>query len=123
MLKISCCFLHCSASVFGEHNKLAPIHPERLAMWRREMEWLLCVTDYIVELVPAWHTSAGGVLKEVTISPTPPPLFPPSPLPSPPSLSPQVMVHKQRADLHANLPALRKLDTMLLVRFHRVNFL
>jgi hypothetical protein len=59
------CTILRAASVFGEHNKLAPIHPDRLAMWRREMEWLLCVTDYIVELVPAWHTSAAGVLKEV----------------------------------------------------------
>ena len=55
-------------SVFGQHNKLMPLQPDRIAMWHREMEWLLCVTDHIVELVPAWQTSPSGMSQEVSAS-------------------------------------------------------
>jgi hypothetical protein len=55
-----------------------------------EMEWLLSVSDYIVEFVPSWQTFPDGTTLEV-------------------------MVSQPRSDLHINLPALRTLDTMLLV--------
>jgi hypothetical protein len=29
-------------------------------MWRREIEWLICVSDHIVELVPSWQKIADG---------------------------------------------------------------
>ncbi|KAJ7300242.1 hypothetical protein O6H91_Y029900 [Diphasiastrum complanatum] len=88
-LAISNAITNLSASVFGEIWRLEPLSPERKTMWRREMEWLLSVTDHIVELVPTWQTCPDGS-------------------------STEVMVSTSRSDLHINLPALRKLDTMLL---------
>lgn len=38
---------------------------ELKARWRREMNWLLSVTDYIVEFVPSRQTSKDGVTMEV----------------------------------------------------------
>lgn len=34
-------------------------------MWRREMEWLLSVSDHIVELTPNWQTFPDGSKLEV----------------------------------------------------------
>lgn len=34
-------------------------------MWRREIEWLLCVGDHIVELIPTWQTFPDGKKLEV----------------------------------------------------------
>lgn len=34
-------------------------------MWRREMDWLLCVSDYIVELIPSLQTFPDGSKLEV----------------------------------------------------------
>ncbi|XP_065858548.1 rop guanine nucleotide exchange factor 7-like [Euphorbia lathyris] len=58
-------------------------------MWKREMEWLLCVSDHIVELIPSWQTFPDGSKLEV-------------------------MSYSPRSDLFINLLALRKLDNMLL---------
>ena len=58
-------------------------------MWRREMDWLLCVSDSIVELKPSLQEFSGGGTFEV-------------------------MVARPRSDLYVNLPALKKLDAMLL---------
>ncbi|KAG1371761.1 Rop guanine nucleotide exchange factor 5 [Cocos nucifera] len=69
--------------------RLEPLTPEKKLMWRREMEWLLCVGDHIVELIPTWQTFPDGSKLEV-------------------------MTCMPRSDLYANLPALRKLDNMLL---------
>eukprot|EP00897_Mesotaenium_endlicherianum_P004370 jgi/Mesen1/3961/ME000021S03484 len=88
-LAISNAITNLAASVFGERWKLTPLAAERKHVWRREMEWLLCVSDYIVELVPGVQKSSDGTLREV-------------------------MLTKQRADLLSSLPALRKLDGMLL---------
>lgn len=69
-------------------------------MWQREMEWLLCVSDSIVELVPSVQEFPG-------------------------SGSFEIMVTQQRSDLFVNLPALKKLDGMLisiLDRFHDTEF-
>lgn len=39
------------ASVFGEQSRLEPMPPERKARWTKEIDWLLSVTDHIVEFV------------------------------------------------------------------------
>ncbi|XP_073389388.1 rop guanine nucleotide exchange factor 1 isoform X3 [Physcomitrium patens] len=88
-LAISNAITNFSASLFGELWKLEPLPEERRMRWRREMEWLLSVSDHIVELVPSWQTFPDGS-------------------------STEVMITKPRSDLHLNLPALRKLDAMLL---------
>ncbi|KAG2722919.1 hypothetical protein I3760_02G149200 [Carya illinoinensis] len=62
---------------------------ERKTRWRKEIDWLLCVTDYIVEFVPSQQKSKDGVNMEI-------------------------MMTRQRTDLHMNIPALRKLDAMLI---------
>jgi hypothetical protein len=53
------------------------------------MEWLLCISDSIVELVPSMQEFPGGGTYEV-------------------------MVPRPRSDLYVNLPALKKLDAMLI---------
>jgi len=63
--------------------------PQKKALWRREMEWLLSVSDSIVELVPSIHQVPGGGTYEV-------------------------MATRPRSDLYINLPALKKLDAMLI---------
>lgn len=78
-----------AATVFGELWKLEPLAPQKKAMWLREMDWLLCVSDSIVELIPSFQEFPGGGTFEV-------------------------MVTRPRSDLHVNLPALKKLDAMLL---------
>ncbi|XP_073392949.1 rop guanine nucleotide exchange factor 7 isoform X2 [Physcomitrium patens] len=88
-LAISNAITNLSASVFGELWRLEPLPMKRQTMWRREMEWMLSVTDHIVELVPSWQRYPDGSRMEV-------------------------MVSKPRPDLNINLPALRKLDNMLL---------
>ncbi|CAM6026416.1 unnamed protein product [Sphagnum balticum] len=88
-LAISNAITNLSASLFGELQRLEPLAESLRTRWRREMEWLLSVSDHIVELVPSWQTVPDG-----------------KPL--------EVMVSQPRSDLHINLPALRKLDTMLL---------
>ncbi|GER56212.1 Rop guanine nucleotide exchange factor [Striga asiatica] len=77
------------ASVFGELWKLEPLAEERKRKWGREMEWLLSPTNYMVELVPAKQDGANGRTLEI-------------------------MTPKARGDIHMNLPALRKLDSMLI---------
>ncbi|XP_010089226.2 rho guanine nucleotide exchange factor 8 [Morus notabilis] len=88
-LALSNAITNLTASVFGEQQKLEPMNPERKARWRKEMEWFLSVTDHIVELVPSQQKSKDGINMEI-------------------------MVTKQRNDLHMNIPALRKLDSMLI---------
>ncbi|KAG4962269.1 hypothetical protein JHK86_039137 [Glycine max] len=70
-------------------NLCEPIPCEKKEMWRREMECLLSVSDHIVELIPSWQTFPDGSKLEV-------------------------MTCRPRSDLFMNLPALRKLDNMLL---------
>ncbi|CAN0840561.1 Rop guanine nucleotide exchange factor 14 [Linum grandiflorum] len=78
-----------AASVFGELWKLEPLPEERKDKWRREMDWLLSPTNYMVELVPAKQHGANGRTMEI-------------------------MTPRARADIHMNLPALKKLDSMLI---------
>ncbi|KAK8582551.1 hypothetical protein V6N13_069325 [Hibiscus sabdariffa] len=88
-LAISNAITNLSASVFGQLWRLEPLAPQKKAMWRREMEWLLCVSDSIVELVPSIQQFPGGGTYEV-------------------------MVTRPRSDLYINLPALKKLDAVLI---------
>ena len=68
---------------------MEPLAPQKKSMWLREMDWLLCVSDSIVELIPSFQEFPGGGTFEV-------------------------MVTRPRSDLYVNLPALKKLDAMLL---------
>ncbi|XP_075087294.1 rop guanine nucleotide exchange factor 12-like [Nicotiana tabacum] len=88
-LALSNALLMYAASAFGEQKRLEPMPAERKAKWRREIDWPLSVTDHIVEFVPSKQKSKDGTSMEV-------------------------MVTKQRTDLQMNIPALRKLDAMLL---------
>ncbi|KAL9242353.1 hypothetical protein vseg_016362 [Gypsophila vaccaria] len=88
-LALSNAITNLAASVFGETKRLEPMPAERKARWRKEVDWLLSVTDHIVELVPSQQAAADGSIMEI-------------------------MVTKQRSDLLVNIPALRKLDAMLL---------
>ncbi|KAL0345232.1 UNVERIFIED_CONTAM: Rho guanine nucleotide exchange factor 8 [Sesamum radiatum] len=63
--------------------------PERKARWKKEIGWLLSVTDYIVEFVASEQKSKDGTSMEI-------------------------MTTQQRRDLLMNIPALKKLDAMLL---------
>ncbi|XP_041025892.1 rop guanine nucleotide exchange factor 7-like isoform X2 [Juglans microcarpa x Juglans regia] len=78
-----------SATMFGQLWRLEPLPLQKKVMWRREMNWLVCVSDYIVELIPTWQTFPDGSKLEI-------------------------MTCRPRSDLYVNLPALRKLDNMLL---------
>ncbi|XP_057448812.1 rop guanine nucleotide exchange factor 14-like isoform X2 [Lotus japonicus] len=89
-LALSNAITNLAVTVFGELWKLEPLCEERKNKWRREMEWLLSPTNYMVELVPAKQISANGGR-----------IF-------------EIMTPKARADIHMNLPALQKLDSMLI---------
>ncbi|KAJ0027522.1 hypothetical protein Pint_35296 [Pistacia integerrima] len=88
-LAISNAITNLCATLFGQLWRLEPLPLEKKAMWRREIEWLLSVSDHIVELMPSWQTFPDGSKLEV-------------------------MTCRPRSDLYVNLPALRKLDNMLL---------
>ncbi|PIN01450.1 hypothetical protein CDL12_26039 [Handroanthus impetiginosus] len=88
-LAISNAITNLYATIFGQVWRLEPVKPGKKLMWRREMEWLLCVSHHIVELIPSWQTFPDGSKLEV-------------------------MTSRPRSDLYVNLPALRKLDNMLL---------
>ncbi|KAE7996696.1 hypothetical protein FH972_001396 [Carpinus fangiana] len=88
-LAISNAITNLCATIFGQLWRLEPLPAEKKSMWRREMEWLLCVSDHIVELIPTWQTFPDGSKLEV-------------------------MTCRPRSDIFINLPALCKLDNMLL---------
>lgn len=77
------------ATVFGHFYKLEPVSPEKKNMWRREMDCLLSVCDYIVEFFPSSQTLPDGTTLDI-------------------------MATRPRSDIYLNLPALEKLDAMLL---------
>ncbi|KAJ6862986.1 hypothetical protein NC652_039758 [Populus alba x Populus x berolinensis] len=87
-LALSNAVTNLAASVFGEQKKLEPMNPERKARWRKEIDWLLSVTDHIVEFVPSQQSKDG--------------------------INMEIMTTRQRSDLLMNIPALRKLDTILI---------
>ncbi|XP_027929159.1 rop guanine nucleotide exchange factor 7-like isoform X3 [Vigna unguiculata] len=88
-LAISNAITNLCATLFGQLWRLEPLRSEKKAMWRREIEWFLSVSDHIVEFTPNWQTFPDGSKLEV-------------------------MTCRPRSDLYVNLPALRKLDNMLL---------
>lgn len=88
-LALSNAITNLAASVFGEQRKLEPMASERKLRWKKEIDWLLSVTDYIVEFVPSQQVAKDGKNMEI-------------------------MVTQQRRDLLMNIPALRKLDAMLI---------
>ncbi|KAK9913650.1 hypothetical protein M0R45_037460 [Rubus argutus] len=88
-MAISNAITNLCATIFGQLWRLEPLPSEKKSMWRREMEWLICVSDHIVELIPSWQTFPDGKKLEV-------------------------MTCRPRSDIFMNLPALRKLDNMLL---------
>ncbi|KAI3508528.1 hypothetical protein L1887_23536 [Cichorium endivia] len=88
-LAISNAITNLCASAFGQLWRLEPLQSEKKHMWQREMDCLLCVSDHIVELIPSWQTFPDGSKLEV-------------------------MTCRPRSDIFINLPALRKLDNMLL---------
>ncbi|CAN1775133.1 Rop guanine nucleotide exchange factor 12 [Linum perenne] len=88
-LALSNAITNLAASVFGEQWRLEPMSTERKTRWRREIDLLLTVTDHIVEFVAAQQ----GNVEVLYI---------------------QIMVTRQRNDLLMNIPALRKLDAMLI---------
>ncbi|KAK4765367.1 hypothetical protein SAY86_026457 [Trapa natans] len=88
-LALSNAITNLAASVFGEQRKLEPMPPETKGRWRKEIDWLLSVTDHIVEFVASQQISKDGTSMEI-------------------------MVTRQRTDLLMNVPALRKLDSMLM---------
>ncbi|KAG6398085.1 hypothetical protein SASPL_139536 [Salvia splendens] len=88
-LALSNAITNLAASAYGEMKKLEPMAPDTKVKWRKEIDWLLSVTDSIVEFVAVTQNKEDGTTFEV-------------------------MATRQRNDLHVNIPALRKLDTMLL---------
>lgn len=56
-----------AASVFGEISRLEPMPPDSKARWRKEIDWLLSVTDHIVEFVPS-QQNTNGITMEVPSS-------------------------------------------------------
>ncbi|OAY73526.1 Rop guanine nucleotide exchange factor 14 [Ananas comosus] len=88
-LALSNAISNLSATVFGELWKLEPLSEDKKIRWHREMEWLLSPTNYMVELVPSQQNGANGGMLEI-------------------------MIPKARSDVHVNLPALQKLDSMLI---------
>lgn len=54
-----------AASVFGEQTRLEPMSPGRKARWRKEVDWLLSVTDHIVEFAPSHQRTKDGTSMEV----------------------------------------------------------
>lgn len=88
-LAISNAITNLCGTVFGQLWRLEPMSQEKKSMWQREMEWLLCVSDHIVEFIPSCQTFPDGTKLEV-------------------------MTRRPRSDLFVNIPALRKLDNMLL---------
>ncbi|WVZ99590.1 hypothetical protein U9M48_044860 [Paspalum notatum var. saurae] len=88
-LALSNAITNLAASVFGEQRRLRPMAADQKARWKKEIDWLLSVADYIVEFVPSQQVSESGSSMEI-------------------------MVTQQRQDLQMNIPALCKLDAMLL---------
>ncbi|KAM7491970.1 hypothetical protein LguiA_034891 [Lonicera macranthoides] len=53
-----------SATAFGQLWRLEPLPSEKKSIWRREMDWLLCVSEHVVELIPSWQTFPDGTKLE-----------------------------------------------------------
>jgi hypothetical protein len=113
-LALSNAITNLAASIFGEQRRLEPMSAERRARWNKEIDWLLSVADHIVEFSPSQQVSEDGTNIEVSIA-IATPISPCALALTCISSSNQVMGTQQRGDLLVNIPALRKLDAMLLV--------
>lgn len=51
--------------MFGQHQRLEPLHPDKKTMWKREMNCLLSICDYIVEFVTTSQKLQDGTIVEV----------------------------------------------------------
>ena len=51
--------------MFGQNLRLEPLKPEKKSMWKREMDCLLSVCDYIVEFIPKSQNLQDGTVLEV----------------------------------------------------------
>ncbi|KAI3759117.1 hypothetical protein L6452_06692 [Arctium lappa] len=69
-------------------NLAEPMPPDGKARWWKEIDWLLSVIDHIVEFVPSKQNTNGIIM--------------------------EIMVTRQRSDVHVNIPALKKFDVMLM---------
>ncbi|KAJ0804175.1 putative PRONE domain, Rop guanine nucleotide exchange factor [Helianthus annuus] len=87
-LALSNAITNLAASVFGEISRLEPMAPESKARWQKEIDWLLSVTDHIVEFVASKQNTNGVTM--------------------------EIMITRQRSDVNVNIPALKKLDGMLM---------
>ena len=67
-LALSNAITNLAASVFSEQARLEPMSAETKARWRKEIDWLLSVTDHIVEFVPSQQKSKDGTNMELTIN-------------------------------------------------------
>lgn len=54
-----------AASIFGEQHRLEPMSAKNKARWRKEIDLLFLVTDYVVEFVPSQQKSKEGINMEV----------------------------------------------------------
>ncbi|KAL0663339.1 hypothetical protein Bca4012_100176 [Brassica carinata] len=63
-LALSNAITNLAASVFGEQRRLEPMPADRRARWRREIDWLLSVTDYVVEFAPSQQKNKDGTTME-----------------------------------------------------------
>uniref|UniRef100_R7WAV7 Uncharacterized protein n=1 Tax=Aegilops tauschii TaxID=37682 RepID=R7WAV7_AEGTA len=63
-LALSNAITNLAASVFGEQRRLQPMAPEPKARWTKEIDWLLSVTDFIVEFVPSRQVAEDGSTME-----------------------------------------------------------
>ncbi|KAM0894539.1 hypothetical protein ACQ4PT_024380 [Festuca glaucescens] len=77
------------ATVFGTCHRLQSLSPEKKSKWNREMDCLLSICEYIVEFAPIVQARPDGSTHDV-------------------------MATSPRSDILMNLPALEKLETMLL---------
>jgi hypothetical protein len=55
-----------AASVFGEQRRLEPMSAETRTRWNKEIDWLLSVTDHIVEFAPSHQVAEDGTSMEVS---------------------------------------------------------
>lgn len=51
--------------MFGEQRRLQPMAADQKGRWKKEIDWLLSVTDHIVEFVPSQQVSENGTCMEV----------------------------------------------------------
>ena len=64
-LALSNAITNLAASIFGEQRRLEPMSAERRTRWNKEIDWLLSVTDHIVEFAPSQQVSEDGTNMEV----------------------------------------------------------